>query len=216
MTADRFIIIYDTYCGWCYGAAPMFDALVESGVEVEVLHRNLFRDLNRPRLSDGKGAAIIESDAKIAALTGRHFSQSYIDGVVLSQSEVLDSTYTAHAAALVHELGVEREFSLRKRLENNRFTQGISAQDRDSVVNALLDEGLSENSACRVGSEDLAKVADATASRASQLMSQVGSTSVPTILRVSDGTLEVIDHSAYYGNPTAIKQLATRNANPVG
>lgn len=207
MTAEKFIIIYDTYCGWCYGAAPMFDALVESGAEVEVLHRKLFCKPNTPKLSEGKGALIIEADAKIAALTGQPFSQNYIDNVVLSDKEILDSSFTAQAAALVHEQGALKEFSVRKRLEDNRYKHGISAQDRHSVINTLIDEGIAENDAHRVGTEALVAKSNVIAERASQLMSNTSTVGIPTILKTSGNTVEIINHSAYYDKPKDIKQL---------
>ncbi|WP_282154123.1 hypothetical protein [Ruegeria atlantica] len=49
----RFTYIYDTYCGWCYGAAPVIDALIESGADVTVMHRHLFQGANAYRMGDG-------------------------------------------------------------------------------------------------------------------------------------------------------------------
>jgi len=85
-------------------------------------------------MADGKGERILEADARIAAPSGRRFSQAYIDNIVLSDTEVLDSGYTAQAAALVHEQGAGREFAVRARLETARYVNGVSAADRAAAL----------------------------------------------------------------------------------
>jgi len=207
MSNTKFIIIYDTYCGWCYGSAPLFDAMITSGVEVDVLHKNLFRNEFAYRMKEGKGDLVMEADAKIASLSGQSFSQEYVDNIVLSETEVLDSTLTAQAAALLHDQGARKEFSLRARLEKNRYLHGISAQNRESVVDALIAEGISRDEANLLGTPALAKRSDAIAEKANDLMHSAGTRGVPTVLKMSDDTIEVIDHSAYYGNPEGFQDL---------
>jgi len=47
-------------------SCPLFDALVASGVKVEVLHRNLFRDQLAYRMKEGKGASRYPDNPKNA------------------------------------------------------------------------------------------------------------------------------------------------------
>lgn len=208
MQARKFIVIYDTYCGWCYGAAPIFDALAASGAVVEALHRHLFQGPRAYRMRDGKGALVLEADARIAVLTGQPFSQRYIDRVVLSDTEVLQSRYTAEGAALVHDQGVLKEFALRRRLETARYVDGVSAADRDAVVAALIAEGVAPEQAERVGTPELAARAEEIADRAARLMRAVGSQGVPTILEQRGDELLIVDHGAYHRRADAIKDLA--------
>lgn len=200
-TNAQFIIIYDTYCGWCYGAAPLFDSLVNSGANVEVLHRHLFQYQNALPLASGKGELIMQADARIAELSGQQFSQLYIDNVVMSSVEVLDSGYTAQAAALVHHSGARKEFALRKRLEEARYIGGISASDAEVVVEALMAEGVSKSDAARIGSPALQKRAAEISGRAQKLMMNVQARGIPTILRRDGEVLTALDHAPYYGSP---------------
>ncbi len=207
MDDPKFTIIYDTYCGWCYGAAPIFDALVDSGAQVDVLHRHLFQGPLAYRMSEGKGALVMKADARIHALTGQEFTTAYKTNVVLSDSEVLASHYTAQAAALVHDQGPRKEFALRHTLEVARFIDGVSANDRDAVIAALRNHGVSAADAAKIGTPALAELAEQNAQQAQDLMAAVGSQGVPTIVK-SDGTrLTQIDHSAYYGRPGDISSL---------
>lgn len=208
MKDQDFVVIYDTYCGWCYGAAPVIDALVATGAKVEAVHRHLFQGPQAYRMADGRGAKVLQADARIAALTGQVFSQRYIDQVVLSDTEVLASAFTAQAAALVHDQGAAAEFALSWRLQQARYVDGVSAADRDAMVAALVAEGVPIADAEKVGSPELAARAQTTSERAQQLMRAVGASGVPTVLRVRDDGYEVVDHAAFYGRPGDAASLA--------
>ncbi len=208
MNALKYIVIYDTYCGWCYGAGPVFDALVASGVEVEPLHRHLFEGPQAFKMGKANGPMIKDADAHIAHLTGRVFSQRYIDNIVMSDSEILTSNYTAQAAALAHDLGAAKEFAVRARLETARYVDGVSAADRDAVVAALIAEGFEPDQADQIGNAELAAKAKKIAQRAAGLMAAVGSRGVPTMIEIRDGAMSVIDCTAYYANPEEITKRA--------
>lgn len=205
MSDEKITIIYDTYCGWCHGAAEVFDKIETSGAEVEVLHRHLFQGDYRPKMSEGKGAQIVDHlIPRIEALTGQTFTQAYKDKIAGSPTEVLTSAYSAHAAALVHDQGTEREFAIRRRLEDLHFGQGVSSTDRAAIVAALIDEGIAPEEAEKLGTPALAAKAEALADRARALMASVGSQGVPTVLKTSDGKVSRVDHQAYYGRAEAV------------
>lgn len=207
MSEAKFIIIYDTYCGWCYGAAPIFDVLVKQGAKVEVLHRHLFQGPLAYRMSKGKGDQVLKADARINELTGQKFSQQYIDNIVLSDTEVLASHYTAQAAALVHDQGAEKEFAVRRRLETARYIDGISAADRQAVVSALIAEGIPRSEADQIGAPGLIARAETLSRRAQDIMALVEAFGVPTLVKVVDNEFHHIDHSVYYGRPNNIIEL---------
>ncbi|MEM9279766.1 MAG: DsbA family protein [Pseudomonadota bacterium] len=208
MSDTKFLIIYDTYCGWCYGAAPVFDALVASGANVEVLHRHLFQGPLAVRMADGKGAHVLKADARIGELTGQEFSKKYTENVVLSDTEILESGYTAQAAALVHDQGPEKEFAIRNRLETARYIDGVSASNREAVVSALIAEGIPEEDAQKIGTPELAEKAKELSEKAEAAMMTVGAYGVPTVIKVEGDKFTQVDHSAFYGQPEKIRELA--------
>lgn len=205
MSDEKITIIYDTYCGWCHGAADVFDTIEASGAEVEVLHRHLFEGDYRPKMSDGKGEQIVEHlIPRIEALTGQTFTQAYKDKIAMSPTEELASGYSAQAAALVHEQGTKREFEIRRKLEDLHFGQGVSSTDRDAIVAALIEAGIAPVEAEKLGSPELEAKAEALADRAKALMAAVGSRGVPTVLKTSGSQVSVVDHQAYYGRAEAL------------
>lgn len=116
--------------------------MLKSDAKVEVLHRHLFQGDNARRIRDGRGDYIVRMGARITELTAQYSSEVYMHNVIRSDDEILDSSYLALAAALVHDLGAQEEFSLRPRLETLRFVAGISTQDKQAVIKALVDESV--------------------------------------------------------------------------
>lgn len=213
MSDEKITIIYDTYCGWCHGAAEVFDKIADSGAEVEVLHRHLFQGNYRPKMSEGKGAQIVEQlIPRIEALTGQTFTQAYKDKIAGSPTEILASAYSAQAAALVHGEGAAREFAIRRCLEDLHFGQGVSSTDRAAIVAALIDEGIAPEEAEKLGTPELAAKAEALADRAKALMAAAGSRGVPTVLRTKGDSVSLIDHQAYYGRAEALPSKASELA----
>lgn len=207
MSDEKTVIIYDTFCGWCYGAAPVFDAILDAGENVEVFHRHLFEGRAAPRMSEGKGEQILTLIPQVEALTGQTFSQSFKDKIARSQTEVLESGLSAQAAALVHDLGPEKEFAVRHRLETMHFGEGVSSNNRQAIINALIAEGIALEEAERIGTPELEAKAAALANKAKALMASVQSRGVPTVLKVNGDQVTQLDHQAFYGRPEAIEEI---------
>lgn len=209
MTQIKFTVLYDTYCGWCYGAARVLEALASSDAEVEVLHRQLFVGANAYRMADGFGAQAIRIDAQIGRLTGQEFSNAYMDNILRAKDEVLNSELTAQAAALVHDKGARAELALAARLQKCRFVDGISACDRAAVVDQLVAEGVPAQTAEQLGTAPLREKAAQTAQKAAQLMMQFGVGGVPAVVRTGPSGGEIIDVSRYYARPNDILSLTS-------
>lgn len=198
----QFTYIYDTYCGWCYGASKVIGALIDSGAEVRLMHRHLFQGPNAHRMADGFGQTALQYDRRIAGLTGIEFSQRYADNVLLNAEEILDSGLTAHAAALVHDKGAKAEFTLGKALQEARYVDGKSAADEQPIYEALKAAGVTEEL-----SGGKARAAE-TSSEAARLLSRVGAQGVPALLMHKDGQTRAISIAEYYDTPAAIAALA--------
>ncbi len=208
MPGTKFIVIYDTYCGWCYGAHPIFDALIKSGADVETYHCHLFQGANAHKMADGFGAQAESYDMRIAQMSGQPFSKLYVRNILRSDTEVLASALTAQAACLVHERGAKTEMSLAARLQKARYVDGVSAANRDAVVSALIAEGVEAEQANRIGTADLAAQTAAIADEATAWMRKVGASGVPTLIKIQDNKMASIDVASYFGRASDISALA--------
>ena len=199
----RFTYIYNTYCGWCRGAHPVIAALIESGAEVEMLHIHLFQGANAHRMADGFGKVALAHDTRVAGLTGEVFDQRYVDHVLGSPTEVLDSTFTAWAAALVHDQGASAEIKLAHDLQNQRYIDGISAQNRAAVETALARLGVT------APLDDGAKAAAQTAARARQTLASLNLGGVPQLIVEKTGQRHVLSIADFYKSPSSVTALAS-------
>ncbi|AHD08831.1 DsbA family protein [Phaeobacter gallaeciensis] len=198
----RFTYIYDTYCGWCYGAAPVINALIECGADVTVMHRHLFQGANAYRMGDGFGRMALEYDRRIERLTGQEFSPAYVQDIIRNPDEVLDSGLTAYAAALVHDQRAMAEMKLAQILQRARYVDGVSAGNSEAVRSALLEFGV--NRPLDEGRNHARQIS----TNAANLQSRVGSQGVPTLVMQTDGGTTQVDVSTYYNFPEEIAALA--------
>lgn len=213
-TAVKYTVVYDTLCGWSYGAADVLDAMVHSGAEVDIVHRYLFQGDRAPLLADGYREHMEDADARIAELSGAEYTDAYAANVRNSPTEQLESGLTADAAALLREIDPSREFELSRRLQKRRFVDGVSAQDRAALVDELVAFGIDRDQAERVGSDDIRKISSSLSKDAAAKMAAAGAQGVPAVIAHSPSGDSVIEVGQFYDNPEAgaeaLRQGATK------
>lgn len=204
-----YTIVYDTLCGWSYGAAEVMTAIVDSGASVRLLHRHLFQGDNAPVLADSYVGPMTEADQRIEQLTGAEFSADYATNVRGSATEVLDSGLTADAAALLHEQGASTELAFSRHLQRRRFVDGVSAQDRDDLVEALVAFGVDRAEAELVGSAELRDRANKVSTDATAAMTAAEAVGVPAVIAHGTEGDHLVDLARFYREPASA--VATLN-----
>lgn len=206
----HFTLIYDTYCGWCYGATPILISLAQSGAKVKALHRYLFQGANAHKMSDGFGHYAEQIDQRIAQLTGQPFSDAYVQRLLHSETEVLESALTARAAAMVRHQGFATEITLAKKLQTARYVEGISASDLSPIIEALQELLLDAPSASAIErqlfSDDTTTRVESAQIAAQSLLQSAGLQGVPSLLHHTENGIEVIDLEPFYRAPEKIQQ----------
>jgi len=211
---SQFTLIYDSYCGWCYGAAPVLEQLLQRDVAIDCYHRWLFNSPDSAPLGAGLGSRLAQIDRQIASLTGQQFSQDYFSQVLDSHSEKLDSGLSAMAAALVRPLGAKCEMALAKQLQINRYIKGVGSRDKAAVIEVLLQlpevqqlGWSAESLTTRLDSEPVKLLARARASEAQQQMQQLAVAGVPCLVKWRGEEAQVIDLGRYFSAPEQIVAL---------
>jgi putative protein-disulfide isomerase len=103
MDQPELCYIFDTLCGWCYGATPALFAAREAfgdALAITLLHGGLFTGENSRPMADMRPIAL-EHDKRIHELTGQPFSNAYLQNIVMNDDVVHDSTPTAIAHQVV-------------------------------------------------------------------------------------------------------------------
>lgn len=208
----RLLYIYDTYCGWCYGASPVLSALLSQGnsaaIEIRMLHRALFTGANAPALADGFKHHAWSYDQRIAQLTGQPFSEAYRQGVLERETEAINSWMSAVAAAAVREQGPHAEQAVAQALQQARFVEGRPVSDLSPLIDALCAQGIAPDRAHHALFEDesLRRSAKQAQEEAASLMATVGARGVPTLLAETDGAYRPIELAAFYDKPERIAE----------
>ena len=82
--------IYDPFCGWCYGAAPLVKAAREV-LPVQGHGGGMMAGPYRQRVSAELRGYVLPHDARIAQLTGQPFGEAYAEGLLRDTTAVFDS-----------------------------------------------------------------------------------------------------------------------------
>lgn len=175
--------LFDPLCGWCYGAAPLIQALSQHpDVTLTLAPTGLFAGTGRTL--DAEWAAYAWSnDQRIAQLTGQRFTEAYRLQVLGRHGGRFDSLPTTLALAAVGLSDPARELAVLHALQAARYVQGQDTCEA-SVVEALLrDLGLGQ-AADRFAAPDeaLAQACDTRMQQARRWMQILGARGVPAVV----------------------------------
>jgi len=118
--------IFDTLCGWCYGATPIVkhakDAFGDAMV-ITLMHGGLFTGDNAHAMPDMRSIAL-EHDKRIHELTGQPFSDLYTKNLVMNDDMVHDSTPTAIAHHVIKRYAPAKLLDFLQAAQHARFVEG--------------------------------------------------------------------------------------------
>ncbi len=129
--------IFDPLCGWCYGAMPALEQLIESGREVELLPL-----AGEARLINDDFAGLIwETDRLVAQRTGQPFTPSYYK-LLHSRTAQLNSWPASLGIAAVVRTRPQRRLDALNALHVARYVSGRDTGDSEVVETILREIGL--------------------------------------------------------------------------
>ncbi|TCS48362.1 putative protein-disulfide isomerase [Primorskyibacter sedentarius] len=197
--------LFDPLCGWCYGASETIGALAKHpDIELKPQATGLFAGSGaRPMKSFA--AQAWANDQRIAALSGRQFSDAYRDKVLGARDALLDSTVATLAAAAVADTAPKRVIEVLSAIQAARYVYGKDVTSAAVVASLLENLGLVDASA-RVLSPDAAlaeQLRDRT-TKARNLMETYNMQGVPSLIAEVDGTSRGLDASTLYSGPDTV------------
>ena len=135
--------IYDPYCGWCYAAAPLIEIAADHpNVQIELHGGGMLAGNARLHLDDQFRQHILQSDKRIAGMTGQVFGDDYIK-MLHEPNLVMDSTppQTAILAATKQNKGIE----MLKAIQKAHYISGLHIRE-PHVLSAIANQiGLDSN-----------------------------------------------------------------------
>jgi putative protein-disulfide isomerase len=145
------------------------------------------------------------NDQRIAALSGRQFSDAYRNKVLGAEDALLDSTVATLAVTAVADTAPERVIEVLSAIQTARYVDGKDVTSAAVVASLLEILGLVDASA-RVLTPDAAlaeQLRDRTA-KARDLMETYNMQGVPSLIAEVDGTRRGLDASTLYSGPDTV------------
>lgn len=206
--------VYDPFCGWCYGAAPLLTAA--SGLEgLKIVPHG-------GGMLAGEGAKLMSAEwrefvrpheTRITALSGQAFGDAYKDGTQFDCDVVLDSAPPTAAMLAAEELA-GAGFKMLKRLQTAYYVEGRPIADRAELTRLAVELGLDE--------ERFSLAFDRATSRlpehfedTRELLRRAGGRGFPTLALEKDGALQMLHLGQYLGKPEQFRKVLESLVAPV-
>lgn len=197
--------IYDPYCGWCYAAAPLIAiAANHPNIHLELHGGGMLAGSARLHLDDQFRQYILQSDKRIAAMTGQVFGDDYI--AMLHQSNVvMDSAppQTAILAATKQGKGVE----MLKALQKAHYVSGRQIKQPEVLAEVAQEIGLNIDQFQKDYAQCAQTETDAHIAQSKQLLGQSGASGFPTLLIEQQGKWLRVPLQNYLGEPEKWQQF---------
>ncbi len=178
MTVATFI--FDPLCGWCYGASPVLDRMVEDGFGVELLPVGLPEEA-RP-IEPDFAELIWGTDRLVAQHTGQPFTRAY-RALLNGGSANLDAWPATLAAIAVARTRPDRQIAALHALQIARFVNGRDTGDAAVVETILREIGLRNAADLFAGANPvLVAAAGAAVIRGRRMLAEHGMDSGPAVL----------------------------------
>ncbi|KDM92257.1 DsbA family protein [Photobacterium galatheae] len=130
---------FDPLCGWCFGASPLIDHLIQrDDIQLNLHPGGLF---NSRTLSPETRQHFLESDQKIHSMSGVEFGAAYQAKMRDADSVVLDSMLPIRAVLAAEQCGYAATEML-KRIQLAHYQQGKTVHEIEVLTSLAADIGI--------------------------------------------------------------------------
>lgn len=198
-----FTYLFDPLCGWCYGASPALDALMEYGVDL--VPTGLFAGEGAFPMNDAFAAHAWDADQRIARLCGQPFSEAYRRDVLGSHKARVDSGPATLALTAVRLTAPARELEALKAIQRSRYVDGRDNGDAAVIADVLEALKLKE-AALRFSAPDeiLLSANHARIGNGRAAMRHFGARGVPALIAAQGQNRRLVEANALFGGIEAL------------
>lgn len=197
--------IYDPLCGWCYGAAPLVRA-ARDVLTVRGHAGGMMTGSRRQQVSAQLRDYVIPHDRRIAQLTGQPFGDAYSDGLLRDVDAVFDSAPPI-AAVLAADALAGRGLDLLARIQTAHYVEGRRIAESSVLIDLAMEIGLAKEAFSAALDAMKGEPTQAHINDSRALLSQAGGSGFPTFAIERRARLQVLDISAYLGQPDAWREF---------
>ena len=205
--------IYDPLCGWCYGAAPLVKAAREV-LHVQAHAGGMMAGTRRQAVTPQLRDFVKAHDAKIARLSGQHFGERYLDGLLRDTNAVFDSAPPS-AAMLAAELIAGRGLDMLAQLQIAHYVEGRRIAERSVLIEVAVGLGFEPAGFAEALDRQSGEAVQAHIDETRAFMTQVSAQGFPSFVLETREGLQGVDFAAYLGHPHDFQDwLRSRTGSP--
>jgi putative protein-disulfide isomerase len=195
--------IYDPFCGWCYGAAPLVKAAREV-LPVRAHGGGMMAGSRRQPVTPQLRDYVMPHDRRIAQITGQPFGEAYFEGLLRDTSAMFDSTAPI-AAILAAEEIAGRGLDTLSRLQTAHYVEGRRIADREVLVEMAGATGLDTAAFAQALDEVENEEVHLHIAETRRLMDRLGARGFPSFALERDGQVTLLDAGAFLGRPEILQ-----------
>jgi putative protein-disulfide isomerase len=198
--------LYDPFCGWCYGAAPMVSVAQEiPNLKIQAHGVGLLSGEKVQRMSPEWVEFVRPHEARIRAFSKQQFGDAYVHGVQEHQDVLLDSSPPI-AAMLVAEDVDGQGVVMIKRLQHAYYQEGRAIADR-VVIGDIAEELGYERDAFLTRLETiLINDVDEHIAHSNDMLKALNMRGFPAFALEIDGEFHNMPLGRYFARPSLFKQ----------
>jgi putative protein-disulfide isomerase len=197
--------LYDPFCGWCYGAAPMISAAQKiSDLKIKAHGVGMLSGDKAKMMSAEWRDFVRPHEERIHVYSKQEFGDAYVNGVQQREDILLDSTPPIAAMLLAEQIS-GRGIDMLKRLQTAYYQEGRAIADK-SVIGEVASE-LDFDGASFVAQLDglIQDQVDGHIAASSELLKALSARGVPAFAIEIDGKLRSLPLGRYLARPAIFK-----------
>lgn len=202
--------VYDPLCGWCYGIAPLIEAVSNIFPHSIKLHGGgLFTPARAVTGGQSWKEHVTPIDERISQLSGQVFSHAYRD--TLGNTDMVLNSLLPISAILVAEIMGKRDVYLLKALQEAYYLDGLNISDKDTLLFIVKKLGFDIEQFASLLSEIGETQVQQHLKQTQQLMTQVNGRGFPTLFIEDNQGYRLISVEKYLGDTKRWQQFIKEN-----
>ncbi|MCY0852564.1 DsbA family protein [Cupriavidus sp. D39] len=197
--------IYDPFCGWCYGLAPLVSIADEMPGLTVVPHSGGMLTGEQAQLMSPEWRDFVRPhEERITALSGQKFGDAYQQGTQFDYGVKLDSGPPT-AAMVAAESIASAGLKMLKRLQTAYYVEGRHIAEREELVRIAVELGLNAeafSTAYDQATQELGEHFEQTQA----FLETVGGRGYPTLAIEQGGKVSRLHLGQYFGKPELFRK----------
>ncbi|MCY0852579.1 DsbA family protein [Cupriavidus sp. D39] len=200
--------VYDPFCGWCYGLAPLVSVAAEiDGLNVMPHSGGMLAGEQAKMMSPKWRDFVRPHEERITALSGQVFSETYQQGTQFDYGVNFDSGPPT-AAMLAADSVAGAGLKMLKRLQTAYYVEGRPIAEREELIRIAVELGL-DAEAFSDAYDQATRALGEHFEQTQAFLEAEGGCGYPTLAIERNGKLTMLHLEQYFGKPELFRRTLT-------